>query len=110
MDGYIIVIGANEDGDNNGNIRPGSAYLFDLFSGGSWTKNIRLTASHGAAGVHFANSVAISTDSIVVCAWNGGTSTGGADSGKAYVYLAQSGAGTWTDRAILTASLHGSYH
>ena len=43
-------------------------------------------------------------DSIVVGAWNEDTITGGTDSGKAYVYIAQSCSGTWAERAILTAS------
>ena len=95
--GNTAVVGAWGD-DDNGSVS-GSAYVF-LRSGGSWTQQDKLTASDGAAGDYFGESVAISGNIVVVGA-RGDDDNGGA-SGSAYV-LVRSGDG-WSQKDKLTPS------
>ena len=62
--GDTIVVGANQDDDNNGT-NSGSAYVFTR-TGTTWTEQAKLTASDGAAFDYFGTSVAIAGDTIVV--------------------------------------------
>jgi len=95
--GNTAVVGAWGD-DDNGSVS-GSAYVF-VRSGGSWTQQDKLTASDGAAGDYFGESVAISGNVVVVGA-RGDDDNGGA-SGSAYVFVR--GGDGWTQQDKLTPS------
>ena len=97
IDGHYAVIGAEGDDDNGG--WSGSAYVF-YRSGTEWTEQAKLTASDGAGGDYFGESVSVDGDYVVVGAY--GDDDGGSDSGSAYIFY-RSGT-TWTQQAKLTAS------
>ena len=81
VDGDTAVIGAFFDDDNG--INSGSAYVFTR-SGTAWTQQAKLTASDGAAGDRFGDSIGISENTMVV-----GTPFDddiGNDSGSAYIF------------------------
>ncbi len=78
----------------------GSAYIF-VRSGTTWTQQAKLTASDGAAGDRFGDSVALSDDTAIVGAYADDVG-GNSDQGSAYVFT-RSGT-TWTQRTKLTAS------
>ncbi len=99
ISGDTVVVGAGDD-DVELNAQQGSAYVFAR-SGTTWTHQAQLTASDGAAGDKFGDSVAISGDTVVVGAKGEDVGTNG-DQGSAYVF-ARSGT-TWTQQAQLTAS------
>ena len=82
--GDTIVVGAHSDDDNGSN--SGSAYVFTKPANGWATTSTatKLTASDGAAGDLFGNSVAVDGDTIVVGAH--GDDDNGTTSGSAYVY------------------------
>jgi len=67
LSGDTLVVGADSD-DIGANLLQGSAYVFTR-SGAVWTEKKKLTASDGAAGDGFGNSVAISGDTVVVGAF-----------------------------------------
>ena len=95
-DGNTAVIGA--DGDDDGGIDSGSAYVFTR-SGSSWTQQAKLTASDGASSYHFGRSVAVSGD--------GNTAVIGAigvDEGRGSAYVFVRSGSSWTQQAKLTAS------
>jgi hypothetical protein len=98
ISGDTIVIGASRD-DSLSNNR-GSAYVF-VRSGTLWSQQQKLTASDGAGGDSFGDSVAIDGETIVVGApWDDvGSNT---DQGSAYVFL-RSGS-IWSEQQKLTAS------
>jgi len=79
IDGNLAVIGAFFDGDNG--FRSGSAYVFDVATGGQLFK---LLASDGTEGDRFGWSVAISGNLAVIGAYLNGDN--GLDSGSAYVF------------------------
>ena len=91
MSGGTAVIGAP---GNNGS--QGAAYGFAL-SGGVWGQQGKLTASDGAAGDSFGNSVSVSGASAVIAAYHKN-----ADQGAAYLF-ALSGGG-WGQQQEFTAS------
>jgi hypothetical protein len=96
ISGDTAVVGAkgNDDaGDNSG-----SAYVF-VRSGGSWSQQAKLTADDAAIGDLFGYSVAISSDTVVVGAYQ--DDDAGTSSGSAYVFV-RSG-GSWSQQAKLTA-------
>ena len=97
VSGDIAVVGAAHDDDKGAS--SGSAYVF-VRVGGSWTEQAKLTASDGAAGDIFGNSVAVSGDTAVVGACR--NADYGPNSGSAYVFVRSSG--SWTEQAKLTAS------
>jgi FG-GAP repeat/Bacterial Ig-like domain len=99
ISGDTALVGATHDAVG-GNANQGSAYVFTR-SGGSWSQQAQLTASDGAAGDWFGNSVAISGDTALVGAHND-TVGGKASQGSAYVFT-RSGA-SWSQQAQLTAS------
>ncbi len=78
-----MVIGASGD-DGVGGPRQGSAYIF-MRQGGFWTEQQKLTASDGAAGDFFGNSVAVEGDYLVVGSI-GDDLTGGFDQGSVYAF------------------------
>ena len=79
----------------------GAAYLF-VESGGAWSERQELTASDGAAGDSFGNSVSLSGDAAAI-----GASGRTAYQGAVYVF-AQSG-GAWSQQQELTASDGAAY-
>ena len=93
--GSTIVVGAR--GDDN---VQGAAYVFERH-GGSWVETQKLTASDGAAGDQFSDSVAFSGSTIVVGApiKNIG---GNFAQGAAYVF--ERHGGSWVETQKLTAS------
>ncbi|MBN2243444.1 MAG: FG-GAP repeat protein [Acidobacteria bacterium] len=97
VSGDTVVIGAY--GDDDKGIESGSAYVF-VRNGGSWSEQQKLTASDGAEGDYFGDSVAISGDTVVVGADYDGDN--GVESGSAYVFV-RSG-GSWSEQQKLTAS------
>jgi len=106
IDGDTIVIGAYSDNTFRGP-NSGSAYVYTR-SGTVWTKQAKLTASDGAEGDRFGNSVAVNVDAdtIVIGAYGDDTENGD-NSGSAYVYT-YSGT-SWTEQAKLTASDGAAY-
>ena len=83
VSGDTVVVGACWD-DTAGGADAGSAYVF-VRSGTIWTEQQKLTASDGAAGDRFGESVSISGDTALVGAAFDDT-VGGPDSGSAYVF------------------------
>ena len=75
ISGNTVVVGAYNT--TVGGIKQGAAYVFTE-SGSAWTQTAELTASDGAAGNDFGDSVAISGNTVVVGAYHakvGGTSS-----------------------------------
>ena len=105
VDGEDVVVGAYR---NDGS---GSAYVFVRPSGGDWanaTETAKLTASDGASGDRFGNSVSVDGDTIVVGAYLHDGS--GANSGLAYVFVRPpAGWTSATETGKLTASDGAEY-
>jgi len=81
ISGDLAIVGAHGD-DDKGDFS-GSAYIFKR-NGTSWSQQQKLTASDGAAGDFFGDSVSISGDYATVGAvWDDDK---GSDSGSAYVF------------------------
>ena len=97
VDGDTAVVGALFDDDNGS--QSGAAYVFTRESG-VWSQSAKLTASNGAAGDYFGQSVAVDGDTAVAGAWR--DADNGSDSGSAYVFTRESG--VWSQSAKLTAS------
>jgi hypothetical protein len=93
ISGNTVVVGVQSD-DVGANTNQGSAYVFTR-SGTTWTQQVQLVASNGAAFNLFGADVSISGNTIVVGAYN-------TLSGSAYVYT-RSGT-VWSEQAILVAS------
>ena len=117
VDGDTLVVGAHFDDDKGGG--SGSAYVFTEPSRGwaDWdpssdTETAKLTASDGAMGDSFGESVAVDGDAVVVGAYFDDDK--GTDSGSAYVFIKPSGGwanwdtSTDTEKAGLTAKLTAS--
>ncbi len=99
ISGDRLVVGAFGDDDNGPS--SGAAYVFERQSNGSWLEVAKLTASDGAAGDLFGDSVSISGDRLVVGAFRADVNT--VNVGAAYVFERQ-GNGNWLEVAKLTAS------
>jgi hypothetical protein len=97
VSGDTVLIGAYWDDDAG--FQSGSAYVF-VRSGSTWTEQAKLTASDGAAGDYFGDSVSVSGDTALIGAYR--DDYAGTYSGSAYVFV-RSGS-TWTQQAKLTAS------
>jgi autotransporter-associated beta strand protein len=98
ISGNTVVVGA-EYATVGGNSQQGAAYVF-AEPGSGWanmTQTAKLTASDGADGDWFGDSVSISGDTVVV----GAPEVNGAQ-GAAYVFTGSGSA--WTQTAKLTAS------
>lgn len=96
--GDVAVIGARSDQG----LGPytGSAYVFRYDIGtGTWIEEAKLTAADGASYDYFGCSVDISGDTVVIGAKGSNDNTG-----SAYVFRHDTGAGSWTEEAKLTAS------
>ena len=97
VDGDTAVAGAVFDDDNGS--ESGSAYVFTRESG-VWSQSAKLTASDGARGDRFGESVAVDGDTAVVGAYL--DDDNGSQSGSAYVFTRESG--VWRQSAKLTAT------
>jgi hypothetical protein len=82
-----------------------AAYVFTE-SGSVWNQTAKLTASDGAAGAAFGNSVAIDSNTVVVGAYEA-TVGGNSRQGAAYVFTESGSA--WNQTAKLTASDGATY-
>jgi hypothetical protein len=100
-----VVVGSSfDDIGSNGN--QGSAYVFGRNQGGDgqWGQARKLTASDGAAGDRFGNSIAIDGDTVVVGAYFD-VVDGHFEQGSAYVFgRNQGGADQWGQVKKLSAS------
>ena len=80
------------------NTSTGAAYVFTLRRG-AWSRTAVLTASHGARGDDFGQSVALSALGSTALA---GAPLRHSDAGAAYVFMLRRG--TWSQTAVLIAS------
>jgi len=89
ISGDTVVIGAPDDDDDGSD--SGSAYIFVRNTGGAdnWGQVAKLTASDAAADDNFGDSVAISSDTVVVGARR--NDDDGSDSGSAYIFVRNTG-------------------
>ena len=100
VDGDTMVVGAYKD--VNDGVASGSVYVFTRQSG-VWSEVAKLTASDGAAGDNFGESVAVDGDTVVVGARYDDDK--GSKSGSAYVFMKPATGWTTTSTAAkLTAS------
>jgi hypothetical protein len=97
VSGDYAIVGAYLDEDNG--IYSGSAYIFKR-DGTSWSQQVKLLASDGAAYNYFGESVSISGDYAIVGAY--GDDDKGTGSGSAYIFK-RSGT-SWSQQAKLLAS------
>ncbi len=107
ISGITVVVGA-QWAKVNGNADQGAAYVFAKPSSGwaNMTQTAKLTASSGAAGDYFGQSVSISGNAVVVGAWG----VGGSYQGAAYVFTEpSSGWANMTQTAEFTASDAAAY-
>ena len=88
-----LIVGATLR-DVSGRANQGAAYVFVSGLTG-WTEQATLTASDGAAGDYFGDSVSIAGDTILVGARQ-------RQSGQGAAYVFTGGGSTWTQRARLT--------
>ncbi len=84
---------------------PGAAYVF-VGNGSAWSQQAELTASDGAAGDYFGQSVTVDGSTAVVGA-NGHMVGSNAQQGAAYVF--GQGGQMWNQQAELTASGGAAY-
>jgi FG-GAP repeat len=97
--GNTALIGASGAGTAS-NLSQGSAYVF-VRSGASWSQQVQLFASDGAAFDAFGTAVALSGDSAIIGAISDDVGTN-ADQGSAYVFTRQGSA--WSQQVKLVAS------
>jgi hypothetical protein len=97
--GNTALVGAASD-DIGEEADQGSVYVFTR-SGTTWTEHAHLTASDGAAGDSFGNSVAIWDDIALVGAI---VDSVGANHGQGSAYVFVRNASSWTEQAHVTAS------
>lgn len=91
----VTIVGASHE-DTDGVINAGTAYIFALAEDGvSWTQLIRVKPNDPTADAHFGSSVAISGQTAVVGAYNGGK-------GAAYVFSQIGEDGPWVQQGVLT--------
>jgi hypothetical protein len=93
----VCIIGA--DGDDNGGVNTGSAYIF-RFQDPNWVEEVKLTAFDGEAEDYFGWSVSVSGEVCVVGAR--GDDDNGLASGSSYVFRFDGE--QWIEEAKLTAS------
>ena len=97
ISGDYAIVGAYCD-DDSGDYS-GSAYIYKR-DGTIWSKQAKITASDGAAGDLFGQSVSISGDYVIVGAYF--DDDNGKNSGSAYIYKRDGT--TWSQQAKITAS------
>lgn len=101
LSGDTVIVGAYQDSQPGG-AYAGSAYIFTR-TNGTWTQQVKLTASDSAASDNFGESVALSGDTALVGATqNYSNSNKNGGFGAAYVYSRSSS--VWTEVAKLVAS------
>ena len=83
-DGTTAVIGADSDGNSNGD-RAGSTYVFNR-SDGSWSQQQKLTASDGGSNDFFGRSVSVSDDGTTALIGAAFASANGSSAGAGYVF------------------------
>jgi hypothetical protein len=98
ISGDYAIVGAYGD-----DVGKGSAYIFKR-NGTNWVQQQKLTASDGAAGDYFGESVSISGDYAIVGALYDDDK--GTDSGSAYIF--KWNGTSWVQQAKLTALLDGA--
>ena len=81
LDGDTAFIGAWDNDDNGAN--SGSAYVFTR-TGTTWTQQVKLLASDGAAGDQFGIGIALDGDTAFITAWSDDDL--GTNSGSVYVF------------------------
>ena len=91
------MIGAQFDDDNGTD--SGSAYIYEL-NGADWVETAKITASDGAGGDRFGESVALDGDRVLVGAVNNDSNA--SNSGSAYIY--ELNGADWVETAKITAS------
>ncbi|MGO8797337.1 MAG: choice-of-anchor D domain-containing protein [Candidatus Sulfotelmatobacter sp.] len=100
--GNTVVVGAPVHPYSPPNQGPGAAYVF-VESGGTWSQQAELTASDGAGGDQFGDSVSLDGNTVVVGApLHAVGPNQGLGQGAAYVFV-KSGE-TWIQQAELIAS------
>jgi hypothetical protein len=92
LSGSTAVVGAP-----SANPSPGAAYVFVRSASGHWSQRAKLTATDGASGDNFGNSVALSGSTAVVGAPGNNSFTG-----AAYVFTGSGS--TWSQQTELTAA------
>ena len=97
--GNTIVVSSSAD-DIGSNVDQGSAHVF-VREGRSWVEQQKLTASDGASGDFFSDSVGIHGDTIVVGSPADDIGSN-FNQGSAYVFKRQGS--SWTEQQKLTAS------
>lgn len=99
ISGDTVVIGSQFD-QIGSNTNQGSAYIF-VRNGTTWAQQAKLTANDGATDDYFGNSVAISSNTVII--GSAGDDIGAnTNQGSAYVFN-RSGT-TWTQQTKLTAN------
>lgn len=106
-----VASGVNGDQTNNSASGSGAAYVFTR-SGTTWSQQAYLKASNPEVADNFGASVALSSDTVVIGAFNEDSNASGANgdqtnnsaggSGAAYIFT-RSGT-TWSQQAYLKAS------
>ena len=91
-----VIIGASDDDDNGQN--SGSAYIFNR-DGATWTEQVKLTASDGAAEDQYGYASITDNYAIVGALWD---DDNGDRSGSAYMY--KRNGSTWIEQVKLTAN------
>ena len=99
--GDTIVIGTPQDNDNGND--SGSAYVY-VRQSGVWSQAAKLTASDGATGDWFGESIAVDGDTVVVGAPR--DADNGTNTGSAYVFTKP--AAGWTTTSSFAAKLTAS--
>ncbi len=95
IDGDRVIVGASAE-----NFNRGAAYIFDR-SGTNWTQQQKLTASDGANGDLFGDSVSINGYTLIVGS-SGDTISSNIGQGSAFIFVRN---GTsWSEQQKLTAS------
>jgi hypothetical protein len=97
ISGNKVIIGAF--GDDDAGDTSGSAYVFAR-SRGSWSQQVKLTASDATADDWFGFAVSISGNTAVVGAY--ADDDAGSKSGSAYIFTCSDG--VWSEQAKLTAA------
>lgn len=110
------AIGVNGDANNNAAVTSGAAWVFVRSQAGTWTQQAYLKASNTASADTFADSVAISGNTIAVGAIGedsaadgiGGNQldNGAASAGAVYIYHRVNG--VWSQQAYIKASTSGA--
>ena len=102
IDGNFAVVGV--PGNDDFGFSSGAAYIFE-YDGTSWQEVAKLTASDGALGDTFGESVSISGTRVAIGAYR--SDTNGTDAGAAYVF--EYNGTNWVETAKLLASDGASF-